>query len=448
MSAFKLHTLKQKLWVIVAASFIARVIMFFVLPNTPSFLGPDEGTYASLTKWIGESKPASEFPAYGKGLYLSGRAMIVPASVFYRAGVNELDAVRLVASIYGFCTLAMVVLMILKLCGFSEPRGTNQVKNENLIAAMILIFAFLPSHFVWSNLGLRESATEFWLITTFIAFFVIFHHKKKITVPSLLVLTGSIVFTFSSRPQVGWVLGVAIIAYLTCNVKQVNTYFALPAVLCAVVLGSALNLGSTGSTPNLGSTGSTPNLGSTGSTPNLGSTGSTAGRIFSPLFEAGEIVEYKQEVNQLDAASVIKTQSCPRETPSLASAPPTKFDTYFCIVWRAPYMVSTFLFRPILGVDVTSTSSLLAAFENLIWVGFFLTVFGLIIRRRRITFLNPLLPTIIFLSLYVLGASAYQGNMGTGFRHKSLILWAVLLVIFALAWRKSPGINRQKARFN
>jgi hypothetical protein len=99
-------------------------------------------------------------------------------------------------------------------------------------------------------------------------------------------------------------------------------------------------------------------------------------------------------------------------------------------------MVSTFLIRPILGVDVTSKSSLLAAIENLVWVSLFVTILALLIRKRRISFLGPLLPAIIFLFLYVLGASAYQGNMGTGFRHKSLILWAVLLVIFALAWRK------------
>jgi hypothetical protein len=442
LSNLRLQTLKQKLWAIVAASFAARVIMFFALPNTPSFLAPDEGTYAFLTKWIGESKPASEFPAYGQGLYLSGRTMIIPASLLYRVGVNELDAVRLVASLYGFCALVMVVFMIHKLYGLSEVRGTNQVKNENVIAAITMIFAFLPSHFVWSNLGLRESTTEFWLITAFVAFFVIFHQKKKITFPSLMVLTGSIVFTFSSRPQVGWVLGVALIVYLTCNLKQVNTYFVLPAVLCAIVLGSTLNLE--------GDLGSSTSTTSTGSSTSTGSTGSTAGRIFRPLLEAGEIVEYKQEVNQLDAASVIKTQSCPREAPALSSSPSTKFDTYFCIAWRAPYMVSTFLFRPILGLDATSTSSLLAAFENLVWVSFFLMIFGLLIRRRRITFLNPLFPTLIFLSLYVLGASAYQGNMGTGFRHKSLILWAVLLVIFALAWRKldepmeNPRSNSQE----
>ena len=415
LSNLRLQTLKQKLWAIVAASFVARVIIFFALPSNASFLAPDEGTYAFLTKWIGESKPAIQFPLYGEGLYLSGRTLIVPASLLYRAGINELDAVRLVASLYGFCALVLVVFMIHKLYGLSEPRGTNQVKNENVIAATTLIFAFLPSHFVWSNLGLRESTTEFWLITAFVAFFVIFHHKKKITIPSLLVLTGSIVFTFSSRPQVGWVLSVSLIVYLVSNLRQTSTYLLLPIVLCATLLGSSLNLGSSLST---------------------GSTGSTLGSTLNPLLNAGETVEYKQEANQLGADSVIATQSCPIETPSLSTSPPTKFGTYFCIAWRAPYMVSTFLIRPILGVDVTSKSSLLAAIENLVWVSLFVTILALLIRKRRISFLGPLLPAIIFLFLYVLGASAYQGNMGTGFRHKSLILWAVLLVIFALAWRK------------
>ncbi len=110
-------------------------------------------------------------------------------------------------------------------------------------------------------------------------------------------------------------------------------------------------------------------------------------------------------------------------------------------------MVSTFLFRPILGVDVTSTSSLIAAVENLFWLILFLVIVALVIRRRAISFLPLVLPTLIFFLLYVLGASAYQGNMGTGFRHKSLILWAVLLLIFALAFRKPEGTSK-KSRNN
>ncbi len=159
MSAFEFHTLKQKLWAIVTASFVARAITFFLLPNTPSSLAPDEGTYASLTKWIGDSKSAEEFPLFGKGLYLSGRAIIVPASFLYRVGISELDAVRLVSTIYGLGCLILVVVLVLRLYDRSATNEINGKFNKRLIFVLVAIFAFMPSHFVWSNLGLRESAT-------------------------------------------------------------------------------------------------------------------------------------------------------------------------------------------------------------------------------------------------------------------------------------------------
>jgi hypothetical protein len=110
-------------------------------------------------------------------------------------------------------------------------------------------------------------------------------------------------------------------------------------------------------------------------------------------------------------------------------------------------MVFTFLFRPILGVDTTSTASLIAAVENIFWLVLFVTIIFLAIRRRAISFLAPILPAFIFSLLYVLGASAYQGNMGTGFRHKSLILGIVLVTIFAIA-RKRPEEVLKKPRNN
>ena len=423
LSKFKLQTLKQKLWAIVAASFLARVIMFLVLPGTPSFLGPDEGTYANLVKWISESRPASDFPAYGKGLYLSSRSIILPASALYKLGLSELDSIRLVSTIYGLSTLIIVVFFILKMHRYVCDKYPIHRPNENLIAGTLCIFAFMPSHFAWSSLGLRESVTEFWLLASLITFYFLFHHQRKITFLKVVMLAGSIAFTFSARPQVGWVLGVSLTGYLILNLRNPLAVFLLPVVLCGVLLGSTLNLGTTGTTATTETTETTE------------TTGSSLGGILNPILNAGEVVVLKQEVNQLDATSVIKTQSCPRETPKITT-PPSKFDTYFCIAWRAPFMVSTFLFRPIIGLDVTSTSSLFAAIENFLWMGLFVMIFVYATKRRSISFLQPLLPAFIFFVLYVLGASAYQGNMGTGFRHKSLILWAVLLLIFALGWRK------------
>ena len=114
-------------------------------------------------------------------------------------------------------------------------------------------------------------------------------------------------------------------------------------------------------------------------------------------------------------------------------------------------MTSTFLFRPTLGSDTTSTLSFLAALENIFWFVFFVAIIALAFRKRSISFLSAILPTVIFSALYVLGASAYQGNMGTGFRHKSLVLWVILLVIVALAWKKpedspkNPRNNSQES---
>ncbi len=404
------------MWAIVATSFVARVIIFFTLPNTPSSLGPDEGTYASLTKWIAESKPANQFPLFGDGLYLSARSIIVPASFLYRAGLVELDAIRLVSTIYGLCGQILVVAMILKLYKKNTIKPPNDKFNEHLIVSLVLVFSLLPSHFVWSNLGLRESATEFWILTSFITFFAIYSNQKRITPYGISVLVISITLTFSARPQAGWVLGVAISAYLIFNLRKPKAAFILSIVLCAVALGSTLNLANNGNS-------------------------------FSPVINAAEGIVEKQEMNQIGAASAITTPDCPRDKSDSVNIPQSKFDTYFCIGWRAPYMVSTFLFRPIIGVDVTSTSSLIAALENLFWAAIFMTLFLLSIRRRTISFVKPLLPSAIFLVLYVLGASAYQGNMGTGFRHKSLILWSVLLLTFALAWRK-PKETSEMSRNN
>jgi hypothetical protein len=423
-SFVKNFNLKQKLLAIAVLSLIARIIMFLSLPNVPSSLGPDEGTYASLVKWVGESRQANEFPAYGEGLYLSGRSLIFPASILYRLGINELDAVRLVASAYGFSTLLIIIFFIVKLQNKSGANRFVGRHNQNLIVGVVLLFSFLPSHFVWSNLGLRESATEFWILATFGLFFILYHYQKRITAIGILALVVSVTLLFGSRPQVGWVVGVSLIGYLLLKLVKIDSYFMIALILCGIVLGSLWSYGSPTSTS------------STSSTTNM------LQRLFTPLTNSGELVTSKQLDNQLEAASVIEPPSCPKENQSEISSQRTKFDTYFCIAWRAPYMVSTFLFRPIIGDDVTSASSLVAAIENLVWVSLFVTIFVLIIQRRKLSFMDPILPALTFFALYVLGASAYQGNMGTGFRHKSLILWVVLLVIFSLAWRKSETPNQ------
>ena len=140
------------------------------------------------------------------------------------------------------------------------------------------------------------------------------------------------------------------------------------------------------------------------------------------MIDQADAIPVKHEGNKVGAASAIKTLDCP-------VAGNSRLETYSCIAYRAPYTTFTFLFRPMLGPDVTSSSSLFAALENIFWSSAALFVMIMFIRNRRLAFFSALAPSLLFMSIYSVAAGAYEGNMGTAFRHKSLILWAVILLL-------------------
>jgi hypothetical protein len=329
--------------------------------------------------------------------------------VLNRIGMGELDAVRLVSSFYGFLSLIILTFFALKILN-----NTDQLSkfNSQLVLLFFLVFAFLPSHFVWSNLGLREGPNEFWILLSFVSMYVIFHFKTRYQALAYMALFASIVMCFSTRPQVGLVLGFSLLIYLVTRIKQAKSLIAIAAVLSGVFLGSIATSGNAG---------------------------------VSIVEDPGVVITMVDGIptrhtgNQVAAASVIETPNCPLSQNSLVSSAPSRVDTYACILWRAPYMTTTFLLRPFIVGDVTSTSSTIAAVENLMWLLAFGLIAFLIVKRRGIPRFNKLAPSMIFFALYVVGAGAYEGNMGTAFRHKSLILWVVLALLLSLLWRNSQN---------
>ena len=467
MSAFKLHTLKQKLWAIVAASFVARVIMFFALPNTPSSLAPDEGTYGALAKWISESKPASNFPFFGEALYLSGRSVVIPASTLIKFGVNEMDAVRLTSSIYGFFSLCLFAFMCSRLLQFTTSGVEENRKSERLVVSVLLVYAFLPSHFLWSNLGLRESPNEFWLIMTFNGVFLLFKEKQNHRTWLALSICFSIICTFSSRTQVGWILVLSLITYSCFKLREKSSYLLIAASVAGLMGGhvittpagllstdvyvAKISKPATSLDPKIplndGDEVKTSKLcGPTiqeifldGKTYICTKTGTILkeNRSTNLLKEGSNLIKglsTKQVSNQAGAVSKIKRITCPWDESS-------DIGIYGCLAFRAPYMALTFLFRPLPFIDTTSQSSTFAAVENMFWILMFMLILYRISKVKKIPFLRELAPPMVFFTFYVVGAGLYEGNMGTAFRHKSLILWVPLLLLSVLFWQKDSRVK-------
>ena len=495
----RLTTLKSKLYAIVFASFVVRVVAFFALPNSASALGPDEGTYANAAFWTALGKPATEFPGYGANLYISGRSLLLPAALFNNLGINPLDSVRLASSLYGLLTLCLIAAIALKAHSSYVKFADFVEQNQRIFLTFFLIFSFIPSHFVWSVLGLKDSATEFWVIATFACLFIIFQLKKRLSFFVICGFTVSMIMVFSARPQVGWVLGLTLILYLFSRITSRISRILIPITVLGVFIGYAPTVASTvevstefiardeypNSTPSISapSPNKTPKKEVTkpvksrpGTTSPTATTSPTSeaeynaskmcnsnkqevefnGRKYlcetyvkekstvqlknpgSVIIDQADAIPTRSEVNKQGAASAIETQVCP-------NAGDTRFDKYFCIAYRAPYTTYTFLVRPMLGADVTSNSSLFAAVENIFWLGALLFVAVMFIRNRRLAFFGALAPSLLFFSIYSVAAGAYEGNMGTAFRHKSLILWVVILLLAStiVATKERKAENRE-----
>jgi hypothetical protein len=301
---------------------------------------------------------------------------------------------------------------------------------------------------------------ELWILCSLAAIFLAVNVQEKITLPSALLLIISITLLFNTRSQVAWLLSVTIlISLIFCNKKRVAFALALLTLIASVV-GYASVVLQKHDVFRLVSTDSS----ATDSSATDSSACQNSNQIImlqreeykcikignkidlSDLQNPGEIIVNealaipdRHKGNQFAAASAIQTLSCPVMEESDS-------DKYFCLAWRSPYMAATFLFRPLIGIDTTSTSSLMAAIENIAWLGAFIFIVILLIRKRRLAFIGPLAPSLIFFMLYCVGAGSYEGNMGTAFRHKSLILWVILLLVASVTVaEKRPNSRNESA---
>jgi hypothetical protein len=542
--------------------FTRLFFQFKFLPKTPSEYGPDEATYAALAKYVTEGLPVQEFPGYGAGLYNSAKALILPSSVLIKIGINELLAVRLISTLAGLISLIMLSLCIIAIQYLiKEKDGAAQLNLNRGQVVILSIFAFLPSNFLWSNLGLRESSSQLYLIA-FTYFFLKLLSPKAERKPIYSILSSiSLMLAFGSRPETAmafsllaiifglvllwklrevWIL-VAIFVGFTAGLLFTTTpTLEAKETLMAVKISNAESKSPTSSqssesksptpsqssesksptpsqssesksptssqsseskspTPSQSSESKSPTSSqsseSKSPTPSQSSeskspTPSQSSESKSPTFAVIEnfeeiskicakenqvlilnsenykcikskeykvverspvelakqqvlttqILEYKRNVNRIDAASALPESACivsiwkiPRE--------------FICNLIELPYRLPTFLFRPLPLIDSGSSFLNLAGVENLLWLVLLLySAFAAFKKNlsREVRFL------IIWLYSYIMSfsiaASLYEGNLGTAFRHKSSILWALTLVLL-ISYKDFKIVGRDSKLF-
>jgi hypothetical protein len=478
-----LTILKTKpLLIIFSISGLVRLLFYYIyLPSTPSSFGPDEGTYAALAKYVALGLPVQEFPGYGANLYNSARSVTIPSAGLIKFGFDAIDATRLVSSIYGFLSPIFLAMIFLNCYRFlSNSQRVSAKVFEKRVVFLLVVFTFFPSNFVWSTIGLRESASQFWLIATmfFLLKFGLGLGGQKWAYGILSVF--SLTLAYGARPQTALIF--SLVAFIFALLLMIKKCKFSPAIL--IFLGVALGQAFT-TVPNVNAqielvalplvdqtqeqaiTPKPVEIGKSASPEKLLS--SLCKRLnqiiiqknkqyickeikdysivdFKPVENlqqqllTAQVLEYKRNVNALDAQSALPVTSCQNTSKGIRVL-------LTCNLKELPYRLFAFLFRPLPLLDHGSLVMNYAGIENLVWL--FLIPYTLFytLRGKKNNFEKQLkLILISYVLIFSSAAALYEGNLGTAFRHKSSILWPLILLLMISPLATSRFIRQKNAK--
>ena len=452
---------------ILAISTVCRIIFhFFVLTNSPSSFGPDERTYAALAKYVAEGLPVEEFPAYGAGLYNSAKSITLPSAFLVQLGMGELSAVRTIASTYGLASTLMLVLCFLALFRLrNQALQKSSPVFDRRFLALLLIFTFFPSNFVWSTIGLRESGSQFWLISTFYFILKLLNSAGR----DLWKFTGfcslALTLAYGTRPETALVFSlIALLASILLLVKF-RKFLPLFAILFGVFAGQAFT-----TTPQVVAEESlgafkiiepkqilearqddSASVMCSQADEIIKFDGSEFRCKYFKTYQVIErnptktlkneilttqILEYERNVNAIDAQSALPVNECQGPSRDI-------FRLIECNLNELPYRLFAFLFRPLIFFDQGSTTLTFAALENLGWMILIPISVWVSLRKRENTLDRGVnLSLISYVTVFASTAALYEGNLGTAFRHKSTILWPLVFILM-IAPRIWPKFKRK-----
>ena len=179
-----------------------RLIFRAFLPH--SYLVPDEYTWSNLTIWLVEGKDLTQFDGFDRSPFYGAQSLVVPSAWQVEfLNISGLNAVRNTSLLYGIGSL-LVFFYAIKLISRSNFSSLSR-KQFSFALGILLIYGLMPSHLFWSLVGLRDSASEFFVLLTvfFVCKSLIFKKWRWYALP--LVTLFSII-SFSARAQTAWVL--------------------------------------------------------------------------------------------------------------------------------------------------------------------------------------------------------------------------------------------------
>ena len=464
-----------------------RLILRAFLPH--SYLVPDEYTWSNLTIWLVEGKDLTQFDGFDRSPFYGAQSLVVPSAWQVEVlNISGLNAVRNTSLLYGIGSLLVFfyAIRLTSRSNFSSLTG----KQFSFAMGILLIYGLMPSHLFWSLVGLRDSASEFFVLLTvfFVCKSLIFEKWRWYALP--LVTLFSII-SFSARAQTAWVLCalvgiVGAISVFTKAKRPELVIFAIGAFFVGQLFSEipekvlTKEVVITQGDKSLTLTFENNTLirqksdglrikvkdGKLDATDSASFDSSNINKEISVIdvenaskileligdADSGEDINYTVKEQKDSQTNVLQGAGKPIERlGSLeyergvkrldAESAISEFECKrsgtsslnrsLCLIEEAIYQFFSFLFRPFLFETSTSLEFKFAAYENILWLALFVSPLIFWMRLRWRPSQLDLIPMIFFM-LFAPAAAMTQGNLGTAMRHKSIVLWTLLWIALSM----------------
>lgn len=156
-------------------AYIGLHVAFSLLLGNITAFAPDEGLYKSIFSRLYYSGFKSDVLGFSGAWVPWLRLIYLPAKLLTYLGVNDLFAIRFLA--IGYSTLA--TYLIVKIAKAND-------RDNRVFKVAILAISFMPTVFLWSSIGLRES---FLYLEISAILYFLSRIKEEVDLPNLLGLT-------------------------------------------------------------------------------------------------------------------------------------------------------------------------------------------------------------------------------------------------------------------
>jgi len=466
----------------VVVSILTRFFGIAILPNNSTSFAPDEAGYALLAKLVSTGDDFSISSNPGAGLYNTSKTYILPAAGLIKLGFDELVSVRITSTLFGVLSVYFFIRTIFLILGVKDLQEITERRSRRVVLVSILAFNFWPSIFLWSILGLRETVSIASMLTA--VFFLLkirelASHGNSVGGLVLYCFLALVVISlsFGARRQTAMVFVVlfcvpfALLSFRKGMVLliSISTLGGIAGVVWSttpnnsVKLEKVWQLSSQELTYEVLPRAALP----FDKTPSAGEPCELTGLVFVPgtgLLECVEVLKSNKKLTSTEVfvqvpvptlqsiggsqiqRSLGAETAIPVDDCSYSST--KTLDLVYCIARHLPFRLFSTLFRPLPILDSGSLSNNLASIENIMWLSIFM-LFLLSIRNFKKG--HPHRFLIVPASLFVMGLSnlfaIFSGNLGTAFRHKSVILWALLLVVSLAShpYRQIPKEQKEES---